>query len=123
MNIFKWLTRNFTWDTGVAIAKSTTASVKVPPYTPTVIDRSDRRPICIYHEGDGAAYYAESEEIQDAWNDYAQGEADAFDNHPSRDSYDSTSVFPGWNRDGDYTSWCPQKFFPEWLEEYKEKLK
>lgn len=90
----------------------------IPFTVNTPVDRTDRRPICIYHKGDGEAYYASTPEIQDAWNDYAQGEADAFDNHPSRDSYDTTQVFPGWNRDGEYTAWCPALFFPEWLEQH-----
>jgi len=90
------------------------AIIKVSPLSS--VDRTDRRPIAIYHEGDAAVYYAQPVEVQDAWNDYAQAEADAFDNNPSRDAYDTTAVFPGWNRDGQYTRWCPQLFFPEWYE-------
>ena len=79
------------------------------------------KPIAIWHKGDAQAYYAATPEEQAAWNAYAQAEADAFDNDPHRDSYDSTAVFAGVNRDGEITSWCPPLFFPEWLAARKSK--
>jgi hypothetical protein len=79
----------------------------------------DRRPISIWHKGDAEAYYAATKAEQNAWNAYAQAEADAFDNDPHRDSYDTTAVFPGWDRDGKMTNWCPPLFFPEWLKAYR----
>lgn len=48
--------------------------------------------------------------------DLVEAQKDAFDNDPRRDSYDSTRVFSGHDRDGRVTNWCPPLYFPEWLE-------
>lgn len=80
----------------------------------------DKRPIAIYHALDAEAYYAQTTETQDAWDEYAQREADKFDNDPGRDSYDSTNVFIGVDRDGNITPWCPPVYFPEWLVQHSE---
>ncbi len=78
-----------------------------------------KRPIAIWHAGDAKAYYEATPEEQDAWNAYAQAEASDFDNDPRRDSYDSTAVFAGHDRDGKVTSWCPRLYFPEWLADFR----
>lgn len=75
------------------------------------------KPVAIWHDGDKAAFCASTPAQQEAWNRYAQAAADAFNNDPRRDSYDSTAVFAGHDRDGKVTHWCPPKFFPEWLAE------
>jgi hypothetical protein len=77
-------------------------------------------PLAIFHDGDQEAFHAAAREEQLAWNAYAQKTANDFNNDPSRDTYDSTAVFPGWNRDGKCTPWCPPLFFPEWLEKCKQ---
>ncbi len=73
------------------------------------------RPISIWHRGDQLAYFRATDEERSAWNVYAQFSANEFDNDPRRDSYDSTAVFAGYDRDGNVTSWCPPLYFPEWL--------
>ena len=80
-----------------------------------VIAADKDKPTAIWHDGDARAYYEATEDERAAWNVYAQNEADAFNNDPHRDTYDSTAVFPGRNRDGKTTFWCPPVFFPEWL--------
>lgn len=77
--------------------------------------KTDRRPWYIYHSGDYDAYLTATPEIQDAWNAYAKKAAANFNNDPSLDSYDSTSTYPGRDRDGNWTNWCPPLWFPEWL--------
>lgn len=77
------------------------------------------QPLCIFHDGDRQAFSAATREEQDAWIAYVHKAADDFNNHPYRDSYDSTDVFPGWNRDGKMTPWCPPRFFPEWLARHR----
>lgn len=81
------------------------------------------RPIAIYHRGDALVFFNATEEDREAWNVYAQEEADKFDNDPRLDSYDSTRTHSGVNRDGNITSWCPPKFFPEWLAGRRQILK
>lgn len=80
------------------------------------LSRGKDRPVAIWHNGDARAYYLATDEERDAWNRYAQCEADRFDADPSLDSYDSTSTAIGLDRDGRITSWCPPIFFPEWLD-------
>lgn len=76
-------------------------------------------PYMIYHSGDRSAFDAASDEEKEAWNKYAVAAAAVFDANPRLDSYGSHSVYPGWDRDGKVTSWCPPKYFPEWLIEYR----
>jgi hypothetical protein len=80
----------------------------------------DQRPFCIYHAGDYAAYEAATRSEQDAWNEYANWAAEVF-NESDLDSYDSTNTYPGRNRDGETTKWCPPIYFPEWLAAYRKR--
>jgi len=73
-------------------------------------------PYCIWHSGDLMAYYGATDDDRAAWNRYVQREADAFDDDPHRDSYDSVRTATGVDRDGKVTNWCPPLYFPEWLE-------
>lgn len=79
----------------------------------------ERWPICIYHSGDWAAYYHATDEEQDAWNEYANQAARDFNDNPSLDSYDSTSTYPGRDRDGNTTKWCPPIYFPEFIQKWR----
>ncbi len=77
-------------------------------------------PRMIYHDIDKLVYYLATDEERSAWNAYAKKSMDDFNSNPNLDSYDSTDVYPGWNRDGKQTPWCPPKWFPGWLMEYKK---
>lgn len=72
------------------------------------------RPIAIWHEGDAIAYYKATEEERMAWNAYAQRSADEFQD--TLDAYETLHGYPGRDRDGKFTNWCPPLWFPEWLE-------
>lgn len=77
-----------------------------------------RRPIAIWHDGDNAAYQEATEEEQNAWDSYANQEAQKVQD--TLDAYETVAGLIGTNRDGKITNWCPPKFFPEWLESYRK---
>jgi len=79
------------------------------------------KPWMIYHDSDKIAYYLATDAERSAWNTYAKWSMDDFNNNPDLDSYDSTDVYPGWNRSDNQTPWCPPKWFPEWLDNYRKK--
>lgn len=83
------------------------------------VSKGKEKPISIHHIGDAIAYYKAPIEVRNAWNAYAQREADILNNSGVLDSYDSTNTIIGRNRDGQITSWCPPLFFPEWYEKWK----
>ena len=75
------------------------------------------RPIAIWNDNQVRAYYEATDEDRRLWNIYAQSEADAFDNDPHRDSYDSTHVFVSHDPEtGRVTPWAPPMTFTEWKE-------
>lgn len=77
------------------------------------------KPVAIWHAGDAYAFYTSSPDEKDAWNAYAQAEADKA--QARLDTYETIHGLIGTNRDGKITSWCPPLFFPEWLEQYRLK--
>lgn len=108
--------------TGSALPIAAPASAAEPTDEKEALEAASNgkpHPICIWHAGDAIAYYKATEADREAWNAYAQREADKFNSDPSLDSYDSISTHIGMDRDGKITDWCPPLFFPEWLAQHK----
>lgn len=70
-------------------------------------DRTDRRPMCIWDIHNNFLYYASSVDIQDAWNDYAQHEANVFNDRNASDK-----------QTGLMYQWRPALSFKVWRERY-----